>query len=332
MGSPWNCQPADARSTEPLPHERDVNWFRKARKRPGWMAVDVQAREIALVHGEAVSGTRPHLRQYAVQSMDAGTADRLARSIGVTQYACLSLLAPAEYQVIQVERPNVPAAELKTAVRWRVKDLLDHHVEDVTLDVLEVPPSDEVAARAPHMYAIAARNDVVQSRVRTCAAAGVGVTVIDIPETAQRNIAALYEEDDRAVAALHCNEQGGLLTINFRGELYFTRRIEVSFDDIGADDLDTRNNAHERIVVELQRSLDHFERQHRALSINRLLLGPEPLPTGLQDSLAGGLGLRMQAIDLNTVLAIDGTPLDDRLQWRLFHLVGASLRREVKAL
>jgi len=309
-----------------------VNWFRKARKRPGWMAVDVQPREIAIVHGEAVAGERPHIRQHALEATGGDNADRLARGVGASQHQCLALLAPTEYQVIPVERPNVPATELKTAVRWRVKDLLDHHVDDVTLDVLEVPPTDEMAARAPHMYAIAARNEIVQSRVRACGAAGIAVSVIDIPETAQRNIAALFEETDRAVATLFCNEQGGLLTVNFRGDLYFTRRIEVSFDDIGADDLDTRNGAHERIVVELQRSLDHFERQHRALSINRLLLGPEPLPTGLQDSLAGGLGLRMQAIDLNTVLAVDGAPLDDRQQWRLFHLIGASLRREVKAL
>jgi len=298
------------------------------------MVIGDEGGELGVVHGEFVPVTKPHIRQYAVRAIDdeAAGLGRASREIGLGAYRCVTLLAPGDYQIVVVDAPNVPRDELKTAIRWRVKDLIDSHVDDVTIDVLDIPVAKDAPARNHTMYAVAARNEAIQARIKGFEEAAIPLSVIDIPETAQRNIAALYEEGARAVAALYFDERGGLLTINHQTELYLTRRFDISLDEVAATDERAREDTRARVLLELQRSLDHFERQFRSIPIARLLLGPEPVATGLADYLATGLGFPVQRINLNDVVAVDGGAIEPRLQWRLFHLIGASLRHEVKAL
>jgi MSHA biogenesis protein MshI len=311
-----------------------LNWFRKSRRRPGWMVLDSRQDEFLAVHGEYSPPGKPRIHQFTVQASESPIAglERGKREFGLHQYQCATLLGADEYQIVVVERPNVPREELKTAIRWRIKDLLDQHVDDVTLDVLEITIPDDTNSRNPMMYAIAARNEVIQERISRFESAGVPLAVIDIEETAQRNITALFEEPDRAVATLYMGEKGGLLTVNYRGELFLARRFEASLNEIPSPDDQVSEVAHERIVLELQRSLDHFERQFRYIPVGRLLLAPESVPSGLFDTLAKGLGIKVQAIDLNDVINISGGPMAANLQWRLFHPLGASLRYEARVL
>lgn len=311
-----------------------MKWFRKSRKSAGWMALAADAGKVAAVHGEFTTTGKPHIHQFALRDAEqtAATLQRTSRELALSRHRCLTLLDPGEYQIVLVDAPNVARDELKAAIRWRIKDLLDFHIDDVTLDVLDIPQQGDGPGRAPTMYAVAARNDAIQTRIKQYEHAGIGLSVIDIPETAQRNIATLYEEPNRAIAALHFNEHGGLLTVNFRGELYLARRFEMSLAQVGTVDADVREDVHGRILLELQRSLDHFERQFRAIPVARLLLAPEPEPSGLADYLANGLGIRVQTVDINEVLDIADGAMDARTQSRLFHLVGASLRHEQVAL
>jgi hypothetical protein len=64
-----------------------------------------------------------------------------------------------------------------------------------------------------------------------------------------------------------------------------------------------------------------------------VLLGPEPEETGLFEVLKSNLDLPLERVNLLEHLSFDGhgTP-DEATQWRLFHLVGAALRNEAKAL
>ncbi len=298
------------------------------------MVLDARHDVLAAVHGEYAPLGKPLVHQFSVQAIESPKAglERGRRELGLHQYQCATLLGQDEYQIVVVERPNVPREELKTAIRWRIKDLLDQHVDDVTLDVLDIPVPNDTNARTPMMYAIAARNEVIHGRISQFKSAGVTLAVIDIEETAQRNVSVLFEEPDRAVATLYMGEKGGLLTVNYRGELFLSRRFEAMLDDIPSADSNVRDATHERIVLELQRSFDHFERQFRSIPIGRLLFAPEPVASGLLDTLAKGLGIKVQSIDLNDVLTIAGGPMEQRLQWRLFHPLGAALRHEAMVL
>jgi MSHA biogenesis protein MshI len=298
------------------------------------MVIALNGAELALVHGEHAPDRKPQIHQYAVRAVDADhpALDRTARELGLGRFDCATLLDPGDYQIVVVEAPNVPREELRTAIRWRVKDLLDFHVDDATLDVLDIPVPKDGPSRAHTMYAVAARNEAVERRVRSFEEAAIPLSVIDIPETSQRNIAALYESPGRGLALLHFDAQGGLLTLNYEGELYMTRRLDVHTEVLSGGDAAAAEEARARVLLELQRSLDHFERQFRWITLDRLLLGPEAAATGLGAYLRANMDLPVDTVDLNAVLAVSGGPMDASVQARLFHLLGAALRHETRAL
>jgi MSHA biogenesis protein MshI len=307
-------------------------WRRGARE-PGWLAVSLQPGTLNFAHGISEPGKRCSIRSWGTRTLDDSPKDleRVTKELGVERYRCLTVLAASDYQLLLVDAPNVPAPELKAAVRWRLKDMLDFHVDDATIDVLDIPvPSATV--RAHSMYAVAARNDVIQGTIERFTAAEVPLSVIDIGETAQRNIAALFEPPERAVGMLYLFARQALLTVSFHGELYLARRIDVGADQLMEATPAQREEAMHRIQLELQRSLDHLDRQFPFLTLAKLLLAPEPGETGLATYLSANLGLPVERAQLAEVMDFaDGAP-GEEAAWKLFHVLGAALRNETKAL
>lgn len=254
--------------------------------------------------------------------------ERMAKELGFARHQCLALLPATDYQMLLVEAPNVPALELKTAVRWRIKDMLDYHVQDATIDVLDIPVESS-AGRAHSMYAVAARNDIIQACIERFTAAHIPLSVIDIAETAQRNIAALVEPADRGVALLYVDRTQALLTVTFRGELHLARRIDIGLDALE----DGAGDGMNRMLLELQRTLDHLDRQFPVAAPAKLVIAPTPRETGLRGHLAQNLDIPVEALRFADILEVDaGLQLEGDTAWRLFHVLGAALRYEAKAL
>jgi MSHA biogenesis protein MshI len=80
------------------------------------------------------------------------------------------------------------------------------------------------------------------------------------------------------------------------------------------------------VVLEIQRTLDHFERQFRHVAVGKLLLAPTGHAIGLREILAERFEMPVQQIDLNEVLAFGAERPDEETQGRLFHHFGAALR------
>jgi MSHA biogenesis protein MshI len=179
------------------------------------------------------------------------------------------------------------------------------------------------------MFAVAARNAVIETRQALFTAAKVELSVIDIPETAQRNISALLEPEGRGLAMLYFNGEGGLLTVTFKGELYLSRRIEVTIDQVQESDPDRRNQYFDKITLELQRSLDHFDRQFHFVTVSKLLLAPLP-KSSLHDYLSSNLYMPVDTFDLASVFELGKTSelATIEAQQRHFLTLGAALRLE----
>jgi MSHA biogenesis protein MshI len=312
-----------------------MKWFGTAQKEPGWLAIALSEGELCFVHGRHAATGKSAITRFGSAALEAkpGAAEKLAKDMHFDRYQCATLLRPGEYQMLVVEAPTVPALELKSAIRWRIKDLLDYHVDDATVDVLDIPPESPQPGRNHAMYAIAARNDTIRGCVKTFEDARIPLAVIDIPEIAQRNISALHETEGRGAALLYFNNDFGLLTITCRGELYLSRRIEIGLSQILRAGPELRTELFGRVVLELQRSFDHFDRQYHFVPIAKVLLGPEPEDTGLYEYLQANLDTPVARVDLREHLSFEGGDEPDGASlWQLFHLMGASLRYESKAL
>lgn len=302
-------------------------WMKRGGGAPGWLAVSFDATTLEFVQARRVRGAKAQVSRFGARELGEGRSslERAKRDYRLVGAPCSTMLRPGEYDIVMVEAPNVPRAEMKSALRWKVKDLVDYPMDQATVDFLDIPPEEGSAeGRSQQLYAVLARNELLQARVHKFDEAGIPLAVIDIPDTAQRNIASLYEEE-RGVALIHFGRDSGLLTISHRGELYLTRRLELGVEELAGDVEFAEGGPHERVVLEIQRTLDHFERQFRHVAVGKLLVAPTGHETRLRELLSERFELPVQQVDLAEVIAFDERP-DEQTQWRLFHHFGAALR------
>ena len=303
-------------------------------QKSGLLAVAIEPETIRFAHVHA-GGERPHAAQWWSVPSDpsdpASSLQQAAKERGLARATCTTLLEPADYQILLVEPPNVPASELKAAIHWRIKDQLEYHIDDATVDVFEVRAEGDPKGTAKAMYAVATPNEVVQRRIELFQGAGIPLRIIDIPEMAQRNVAALFESPDKATAMLAFSSWGGLLTISFHGELLLTRRLEVTSVQLGQRE--HGDHYRERVATEITRSLDIFDRQRLSVGVGELLLAPLPQDPGLEAFLQGKLYVPVVVAALPQVMdfADGGEPTPEE-QWEYFYLFGAALRVEERAL
>jgi MSHA biogenesis protein MshI len=314
-----------------------MGFFGKTKKLNGLLAFGFAADGVCTSRITRVTGGKPVVEHAAFtpakQPLTPEALDKIAREAHAAQYHCATLLGGRDYQMLAVESPNVQPDELKAAVRWRLKDMLDFHVDDATIDVLDIPADPNASVRANSMFAVAARNSVVEARMNLFTGAKVAMEVIDIPEMAQRNISAMLEPEGRGLAMLSFNEDGGLLTVTFRAELYLSRRIDVTLEQVMETDPDRRNQYFDKITLELQRSLDHFDRQYHFVTVSKLVLAPLG-SSALHDYLSSNLYMPVDALDLSSVLDLGKVPDLQTVaaQQRHFLALGAALRHEEKVL
>ncbi|HEX9174265.1 MAG TPA: hypothetical protein VF861_16570 [Telluria sp.] len=296
--------------------------------------VALQRDGIAAASMTQAPGARPKvaLASFLAGAGSAESLEKAGKELRARRFCCSTLLAGGDYQMLSIDAPNVAADELRTAVRWRLKDLIDFPVDAATIDVLDIPVDKGAAVRPQHsIFAVAARNSLIEQRQKLFARARTDLEAIDIPEMAQRNISALLEPEGRGVAMLSFGEDGGLLTVSWNGELYLSRRIEVTLAQLMEPDHERKHASFDKITLELQRSLDHFERQFSFISVSKLVLAPNA-SVGLDEYLSSNLYTRVESLDLGDVFDLTAAPelADKALQQRFFLPLGAALRAQAR--
>ncbi|MHB1053161.1 MAG: agglutinin biogenesis protein MshI [Thiobacillus sp.] len=234
------------------------------------------------------------------------------------------VLRPADYKLRLLDAPNVPADELKSAVRWQIQDMLDFHANDGTVDVLAVPHPEHLN-HVRQIFAVAAKNSLIAEETAIATEAGLNLAIIDIIETAQRNLANRLETPGRALAVFSFIETGGLLTLSLDGELCMARTLGVTQALLEGDDME---NALERLTLEIQRTLDHYDRQFGGIPVDRLLMLPIAQGDRIRNGLAGNLALPVEVMDLASALDTSAFPDVNQLPTPCLHAIGAALRME----
>ncbi len=312
-----------------------LSLFKKTSNKAGGYAVCVNKRGVHLAKINYLGG-RPQVAECSFHpetNVTPAILERICKKAGFADRQLTSLLAPGEYQLMLVDAPNVPASELKTAVRWRIKDMLNYHVDDATVDVLQIPTGKFATGRQQSIYAVAAPNTTIQKHVSLFEKAGLNLNVIDIPEMAQRNIAALFEQNEDALALVSFNEDGGLLTVTAGGELYLPRRLDITLGQLQDANEHLRIQNLEQVGLELQRSLDYVGRQYQHITVRRILLAI-PEGTGLESTLAQSVDMPVERLDLAQVMDVSAVPDLMRSEYAIESLLalGAALRQERRGL
>lgn len=297
---------------------------------PGWVGCvpqDGRATYACVERG----AERPAVRWTAVSDWDdKGRAYRaLRREHRLDRRRNVALLASADYRLLQVDAPDLPREEWRQALRWQLKSLVDFPVEAAGIDLLEIPP-DPAGRRAAQVLAVAAPQTSLEPLIALGDGAGAPWTAIDVVETALRNISALVEPEGRAQALLHFDGKRGVLVLTFGGELLLARHFDVPLDLLDGVDSEERQSAFDRAGLELQRTLDGFERVFNHLSLSRLLVSPG---VGLDDfrAFVGELTyVPVLPLALDGALDLSAVPAlaDPAVLARHLCAIGAALRED----
>lgn len=298
-------------------------------------------------HGVAVARVRrepklPPVLERAlfqpVQSPEEVTAalPRLVKAQELDHAVGITALELGSYALVLVEAPDVKPDELRAAIRWRVRDLIDFHIDDAVVDAFEVPQKNPTGHNRM-MYAVVARTNEVRVLIDQLTQAGLRLEVVDIPELALRNIASLLPEDSGGVALLHLGAKRGLIVITRQGKLYMSRRIETGLaalpdTAIHGTDRDTIEDWVDGINREIQRSLDYYDSHFSEPPVSAIVVCPtgREIPR-MAEYMNEQLGIPVRILDVNGIIDSE-TPLDAATQADCLLAIGAALRQESRTL
>jgi MSHA biogenesis protein MshI len=238
------------------------------------------------------------------------------------------------YSVLSVEAPQVPVAELRSAIRWQIKDLIDFHIDDAVLDVFDAPASG-ADHKQHNLYVVVSKLSRVKERVSLLQDAYVNLTTIDIPELVLRNISTLLPEDPKGVAFVYLQRRFGVLILTRQSSLYLARTLDIGYESLLNPSGETPdriggevNSQFDKLVLELQRSFDYFDRYFMLPPLSGVVLAPLPQPVpGLVDYLGDNLGIACRELDLDEILQFKNK-LDRQQQAAGLLAIGAALRQE----
>lgn len=237
-----------------------MNWLRKFAPKRGVVGLELLADGMALA-ARNENGLFQALAVFNKNLHQEQSADEFLKGVvekyGLESESCHLVLPQGKYQLLLVEAPDVPEEELREAIRWRIKDLISIPLENAALDIFLLPDNGSRGKRM--VYVVVADKSYLKSCIELIADNGLKLKSIDIGELALRNISLLKEEGragGRGIAMIRINAGAGNVSLYQEGNLYLSRSFQVNYKGGLLEELPEDN-----LMLEIQRSLDYYERQ-----------------------------------------------------------------------
>ena len=235
------------------------------------MGVHLSTQGVAVAHVE--QGGAPSLTATTFLA-GANAVDQLQAYVREHNLAGAELnlvLSQPDYSLLLVEPPQVAADELKQALRWRIKDMVEFDVGTAAIDIVELPagtyPNREM------IYVVAAAQAKIAEAEAVAERLELKLKTLDVAEITLANLGQRLLAKESTAAVLYLQPGDSTVNVFKNGLLYMTRAINDglswSDDQSLAADCDV-----ERLLLEVQRSLDYYESQLRQTPVSQLYLLP----------------------------------------------------------
>ncbi len=235
-------------------------------------------------------------------------------------------LAPAFYSLLLVDAPPVDASELRDAVKWRIKDLVNIHVDALVVDAFALP-SDAYRGRLNMIYAAAADRETVR-KLAEINHDNYLLDTVTIQELALvRACSQNPHFQQGGTAVLHIADNSGAIYLVEGGQLYLSRTLDLSSREhfSGSHAQDTEHKA-ERLALDVQRSLDYYESQiGKPAPVRVAWLPSNTLDETLAATLSTQLTTNLVPLDITTIARWKTVPeTHEHLSWAI--ACGAALQ------
>ncbi len=238
-------------------------------------------------------------------------------------------LHPKFYEILLVDAPDVEDAELSDAVRWRVKDLITHSLDDVVVDVFRLPPA-AYRGRMNMIYTSIVERQVIQSIVEAAEEAELDLQSIGINDLSICQYGKRIEGiGSMGIAFVTLGQEGGVINLTESGLLYLSRSIEIGFESlspgevVGELTLDTGSRT-DALALDIQRSLDYYESQLGMAGVGRIIFMPtNDLLIQVASDLENKVSADIEVLNLSQNFSIEEEDLD--IANFCFNAIGAAL-------
>ncbi len=245
------------------------------------------------------------------------------RANALSRTACNVVLPQGQYQLLLVDAPEVPDAEMKSALKWKIKDLITLPIEQVALEYFEMP-MDTAYARKKMLYVVAADMARLSAIVDLIKNVDLKLKSIDISELVMRNLAINLLDaqfEGRGVAISRLRQGRGSVSVFKKGNLYLSRQFDLEYEAREKDPL-----PEDILALELQRSLDYYERQMGQAAPGVVYVcGDGVYENKITPSLKSSLMSSIQYLDVGAILSTPASADAATLQ-RCLGAIGSALR------
>jgi len=307
-----------------------LSFFNKTQGKSGMVGLYATPEILTLAYVEHNNGA-PEL--ICCEELSASGADERSRALDklIQKYKLEKtrtsfVLSPNDYKLLLVEAPNVEPDEMAGAVKWKIKDLVGHPIEEMAITVFDVPEG-AYRAQANMVYAVAARKPRIHDIIELVQNADLELVAIDIPELVMLNLIDSCADDEQGLAFLDLREDGSTLNLSRQGEIYLTRRLNTRIDD-QVMNTDEWGAIRERLIVEIQRSLDYYQSQMGQPLVPKVMIAPRPNDAKkLAEELKTAMAVDVDCMDIQSCLKSvqNVTP---QLQQTCLLAIGGAMRED----
>lgn len=300
-----------------------IPWLKKSSASSGRLGISVGPDGLAIVF----INRRGELAFYQFYGEPGDSQELLSNLVDEHDWhdiPCSLVLHPIYYQLLLTESPAVEDAELQTAVRWKIKELLDFPLEEAAIEYFLLP-EDAYRGRQKMLYAAVLRKLTLKSLVEPVEAAGLNVDCVEITELALHNIVSRFPADTGGTAVIQLNESDGFINLLEGGAMYLCRRLDIGLDQFfsGSDP----QGFYDSLLLAIQRSLDYYESQLGKGIITTIYFSPcSSTMQPIIDFVESQLGLTVAVLPLTKLeLMADCESGDEQLS-RCVSAIGAAMQ------
>jgi len=206
----------------------------------------------------------PSFQHIEVNNADFAKAALSLQNDGVLAGQCHLVLNAQQSQIVQVDKPNIPAGEMVAALKWQIKDLVTISPDNMVLDYFDGPL---LSGGIEKIQVVCAPLNELKKLVGALNQTGVEVVSIVTEEFAFANLLP-FQKEACLLVCQQPNEEIVLLIVK-QGQLYFQRRLR-GFSKMALKAEHELTMMIDSLALEIQRSSDYFERQLKQAPIKEI--------------------------------------------------------------
>lgn len=258
------------------------------------VGIQISKTRISVAQLRVEDGIKPILRAYREIPAKAESLKRIVQELSIQGDECYIVLDHSDYGVITVEAPKVAESEMRDAVKWKIKGLIDIPVEQAVIDVFPIPAGVNVRRGPSQIFVVSAATDTVNAHAKMVKQAGLKLVAVDIAELAIRNIVRRLTAEQNGLMTITYLEDRVLIGLYQGGQLYLSTQIVRSSEQM-----------QDKINTDISRALDYYDRNFGAPSVSRILVWPPKMVTPEQEERALELfGSNLQSFNASELFDI----------------------------